>query len=171
MPSRALGELARLLGDEETAQLRLGERDASFEVGGIHLTTRLIEGDFPRYQGLIPSERPNRLTVDRLALLEAIRRVRLMAVETTPIRLAMSADGLELIVISQDVGQAHETLDATYDGEELTVAFNADYLLDGVEVSDGDEVVLETVDALKPAVMQATESSDFLYLLMPVRVS
>jgi DNA polymerase-3 subunit beta len=171
VPSRALSELGRLLGDEETAQLRLGERDASFEVGGVHLTTRLIEGDFPRYQGLIPSDRPNRLTIDRLALLEAIRRVRLMAVETTPIRLAMSASGLELIVISQDVGQAHETLDAVYDGEELTVAFNADYLLDGVEVASGDEVTLETVDALKPAVMQSSDSSDFLYLLMPVRVS
>jgi DNA polymerase-3 subunit beta len=171
VPSRALSELARLLGDEPTAQLRLGERDASFEVGGVHLTTRLIEGDFPRYQGLIPSERPNRLTVDRQALLEAIRRVRLMAVETTPIRLAMSSEGLELIVISQDIGQAHETLDAVYDGEELTVAFNADYLLDGVEVVTGEEVILETVDALKPAVMQATDSTGFLYLLMPVRVS
>jgi DNA polymerase-3 subunit beta len=171
VPSRALGELARLLGEESTVALRLGERDASFEVGGVHLTTRLIEGDFPRYQGLIPSDRPNRLTVDRQALLEAIRRVRLMAVETTPIRLAMSQDGLELIVISQDVGQAHETLDATYEGEDLTVAFNADYLLDGVEVADGDEVTLETVDALKPAVLETTESPGFLYLLMPVRVS
>ena len=64
----------------------------------------------------------------------------------------MSADGLELVAITQDVGQAHEELDAKYEGTELTVAFNPEYLLDGVEVTPGDEVMLETVDALKPAV-------------------
>ena len=67
-------------------------------------------------------------------------------------RLAMRADGLELIAITQDVGQAHEELDAKYEGTELTVAFNPEYLLDGIEVTPGDEVTLETLDALKPAV-------------------
>ncbi|MCU1496199.1 MAG: dnaN [Acidimicrobiales bacterium] len=172
VPSRALRELERLLGSAEEITLRLGEREATFEVDGIRLTTRLIEGEFPNYRGLIPATHPNRLTVGREALVEAVRRVKLMAREpNTPVRLAMSADGLELVAITQDVGQAHEQLDAGYAGEDLTVAFNPDYLLSGVEVTPGDEITLDTVDAQKPAVIRSAGAQEFLYLLMPVRVS
>ncbi len=170
VPSRALRELERLLGGAGEVTLRLGERDATFEIARTRLTTRLIEGEFPNYRGLIPSTYPNRLTVGREALLDAARRVRLMAREATPVRLSMSADGLELVAITQDVGQAHEQLDAKYEGTELTVAFNPEYLLQGVEVTPGDEITLESVDHQKPAVIRSTEGSEFLYLLMPVRV-
>lgn len=175
VPSRALREVERLLSGADELTLRLGERDATIEVrsaaGLTRLTTRLIEGDFPNYRGLIPTSQPNRLTVSREALLDAVRRVRLMAREATPVRLAMSGDGLELVAITQDVGEAHEQLDAGYDGAELTVAFNPEYLLDGIDVATGDDVVLETLDAQKPAVLRGTNGGDFLYLLMPVRVS
>lgn len=172
VPSRALKELERLLGSAEEVTLRVGEREATFEVGDLRLTTRLIEGAFPSYQGLIPQSLPNRLTVAREVLVEAVRRVKLMAREpNTPVRLSMSSDGLELIAITQDVGQAHEQLDAEYAGEELVVAFNPDYLLSGVDVTPGDEITLDTVDAQKPAVIRPASSQEFLYLLMPVRVS
>jgi DNA polymerase-3 subunit beta len=151
--------------------LHLGERDATFEAGPVRLTTMLIEGDFPNYKGLIPSAHPNRLTVSREALLEGVRRVKLLAREATPVRLAMSSDGLDLVAVTQDVGQAHESLDAKYEGAELTVAFNPEYLLQGIEVLPGDEVLLETVDSLKPALVKSPEHPEFLYLLMPVRVS
>jgi DNA polymerase-3 subunit beta len=171
VPSKALSELSRALGGADEIVLRLGDRDASFEVGDTRLTTRLIEGEFPNYRGLIPSSYPNRLTVGREPLLDAVRRVRLMAREATPVRLSMRPDGLELLAVTQDVGQAHEELDAKYEGSELTVAFNPEYLAQGVEVTPGDEVVIESLDALKPAVIRSTEGADFLYLLMPVRVS
>ena len=149
----------------------LGERDASFLIDGVRLSTRLIEGEFPNYRGLIPQSQPNRLTVGRTALIDALRRVKLMAREATPVRLTMSADGLELVAITQDVGQAHEQLDAQYEGTDLTVAFNPDYLMNGLDVTPGDEVSIETVDTLKPALLRSLETTDFLYLLMPVRVS
>ena len=171
VPSRALDELGRMLAGIDTVELRLGERDASFSVGETRLTTRLIEGEFPNYRGLIPASYPTQLTVGRDALLEAIRRVQLMAREATPVRLVMKTDGLELVAITQDVGQAHEEIDAKYEGAELTVAFNPEYLQKGVEVAPGDEIVISTLDALKPAVLRSTENEDFLYLLMPVRVS
>lgn len=171
VPSRALTELTRLASGDAEVQLFLGERDASFTVDNVRLTTRLIEGDFPNYRGLIPEANPNLLTVERAALLDAVRRVRLLAQEATPVRLAMSSDGLEIIAMTQDVGQAHESVDAGYEGEELTVAFNADYLVDGIEVAPGDEITLESVDALKPAVLRSPGHEEFLYLLMPVRVS
>lgn len=172
VPSRALREVERLLsGVKEEVTLRLGERDATFEAATTRIATRLIEGEFPNYRGLIPSSYPNRLVVGREPLLEAVRRVRLLARDSTPVRLVLTTDLLQLVAITQDVGEAHETVDAKYDGDELTVAFNPEYLAQGIDVTPGDEVVLETIDALKPAVLRSTESADFLYLLMPVRVS
>lgn len=171
VPSRALAEVVKLLGGKGALVVRLGERDASFEVGGVHVTTRLIEGAFPNYRGLIPASHPNTLRVSREALLDAVRRVRLLAQEATPVRLGMRQGTVELIAVTQDVGQAHEALDASYEGEELTVAFNPEYLLDGIEAAPGDELILHSVDALKPAVIQGSDTEEFLYLLMPVRVS
>lgn len=171
VPSRALAELARLLGDDDEVDLRLGERDATFRVHGVRLTTRLIEGTFPPHEKLIPSEYPNRLHVGRLALLEAVRRVRLLARDGTPVRLLQRQEGLELLAVDPAVGEAREEVDARYDGQELTVAFNPEFLLQGAEAVVGDELVLETLDASKPAVLRSTEHDDFLYLLMPIRVA
>lgn len=171
VPSRALQEVIRLLGDVEQVSVRFSEREASFSVGAVTITTRLIEGEFPSYQGLIPAHQPNRLTIGREGFITAVRRVRLMAQDSTPIRLDMSAAGLELSATTQDVGQAREQLDAVFEGEDLTVAFNPEYLLDGAEAAPGEEIVLHTVDALKPAVIRTPESEQFLYLLMPVRIN
>ena len=171
VPSRALNEVVRALGSADSLTLVLGEREASFVIDGIRLTTRLIDGDFPNYRGLIPQSQPNRLTIGRAPLIDAVRRVKLMAREATPVRLTMRDGSVELVAITQDIGQAHEELDATYTGTELTVAFNPEYLLTGLEVTPGDEISLETVDSLKPALLRSTENANFLYLLMPVRVS
>ncbi|HZN13656.1 MAG TPA: DNA polymerase III subunit beta [Acidimicrobiales bacterium] len=173
VPSRALAELQRLLSGAEEVTLRLGEHDVTFEVGTTRLTTRLIEGEFPNYRQLIPASYPNRLIISKDALLDAVKRVKLLVRDqTTPVRLAMRADGVELTVTNPEEGKATEDVDAKYEGTEMTVAFNPAYLSDGVEAITGDEVLLETLDALKPATLRATEASgEYLYLLMPVRVS
>lgn len=171
VPSKALEELTRVLQGSDSVTLRLAERDATFVVGDTRLTTRLIEGEFPNYRQLIPSAHPNRLTVGREPLLDALRRVKLLAREATPVRIALKGEGIELTAVTQDVGQAHEDLDAKYEGVEMVIAFNPEYLADGIDAVEGDEVTLETVDALKPAVVRSVESQDYLYLLMPVRVS
>ncbi len=182
VPSRALGELARILAGAERVSLRLGERDATFEVRavgapddasspGTRLTTRLIEGQFPNYRQLIPERHPNCLTVGREPLLDALRRVKLLARETIPVRLALRAGGVQLSATTQDVGQAEEDLDAKYEGAEMNISFNPEYLADGIEAVAGDEVTLETLDSVKPAVVRSVERSDYLYLLMPIRVS
>lgn len=171
VPSRALGELQRLISESEQVTLKLAEHYAQFEVGTVRLTTRLIPGDFPNYNGLIPTDHPNRLTVERNQLLEVVRRVRLLAQDSTPVRLTMAGGTLEVVAITQDVGKATETMQAQYEGEDLTVAFNPGYLIDGIEAAAGDEVTLETADAVKPALLRAVGDERFLYLLMPVRVS
>jgi DNA polymerase-3 subunit beta len=170
VPGRALSELQRLIGGGDDLVMRLGDRDAAFEVGGTKLTTRLIEGEFPNYRQLIPASHPNVLTVEREPLLEAIRRVKILARDATPVRLQMGGDTLRLTAITQDVGNASEELDATYAGTELTVAFNPDYFAAGVEACSTDSITLSTLDALKPAVVRGVGAEDYLYLLMPVRV-
>jgi DNA polymerase III subunit beta len=170
LPSRALRELERVLPAVGEVVLRLGERDATFELDGVRLTTRLIEGEFPNYRQLIPSSYPNRLVIAREPLLEAIRRVRVMAIDATPVRLTIEADEVRLNTVNQDQGTADAVVEARFEGTPLTVAFNPQYLFEGVEAAGGAEVMLDTLDALKPAVVRPVDREDFLYLLMPVRV-
>jgi DNA polymerase-3 subunit beta len=86
------------------------------------------------------------------------------------VRLHLGGDTVRLTAINQDIGNASEELDATYEGTELVVAFNPDYLAAGVEACTGDSVTLTTRDGLKPAVLRGTGVDDYLYLLMPVRI-
>ena len=183
VPARALGELQRLLPSKEPAKdadaaggatvgFSVGDLDATFTVGGVCVSTRLLDGKFPDYRQLIPPGYPNQLRVGKEALLDALRRVRLLVRDnTTPVRLSMRPGGVELTVVSQEVGHASEDVDADFEGEEHSVAFNPSYLIDGVEAVLGDEIVLEALDSGKPATVRAPDHDDYRYLLMPVRVS
>ncbi len=194
VPARALAELQKLSvlgltsresgspsakdgeGSESSAVpaigLSIGDHDVTFTAGEVKVSTRLLDGSYPDYRQLIPAEYPNQLHVGKDSLLDALRRVRLLVRDnTTPVRLSMRPGGVDLTVMSQEVGDASETVDADFEGTELTIAFNPTYLIDGVEAVTGDEVLLETVDATKPATVRAAEEASFRYLLMPVRVS
>ena len=171
IPSRALDVVKRILGDGNELSVVLGEKEAVFKIGDTSIVTRLIEGEFPNYKGLIPEKNKNKLIINREETLAALQRVKLLAREATPIRLSMTDKKIELLAIEQDIGQATEIIDGTYSGEEITVAFNPDYLIDGLDVISTEEVSLETTDALKPAILKGLNEETFLYLLMPVRVS
>ena len=134
------------------------------------LTVRIIDAKFPNYRQLLPDGYPNRLTVSKEALLEAVGRAALVAEDHIPVRLNLHEGGVELSVIRQEVGEETEHLEGTYNGEEMTIAFNTRYLTDGVTVVSGDTVVLETIDPLKPGLVHGGESDAFRYLLMPVRL-
>ncbi|MDZ4826941.1 MAG: DNA polymerase III subunit beta [Actinomycetota bacterium] len=170
--AKGLAEVQRLAGDGQI-EVVLRERDVVFRTSRAEVTARLIEGEFPNYEQLIPSSYPNRLTVAREALMDALDRVQIVGQnrDNAAVRLAMSGGGLELSMSAQDVGNAQETLDAKFEGGELTVAFNPVFLRDGVEAMDTDEVALETIDPLKPATLRSADGGEFLYLLMPVRTS
>jgi DNA polymerase-3 subunit beta len=170
--AKGLAEVQRLAGDGEI-EVVLRERDVVFRTSRAEVTARLIEGDFPNYEQLIPSGYPNRLIVTRASLIEALDRVQIVGQnrDNAAVRLRMSASGLELSMSAQDVGNAQESVDAKFEGTELTVAFNPTFLHDGIDAVDTEEIVLETVDPLKPATLHAADNGDFLYLLMPVRTS
>ena len=171
IPSRALDVVKRILSEGNELAVVLGEKEAVFKIGDTSIVTRLIEGEFPNYKGLIPEKNKNKLIINREETLAALQRVNLLAREATPIRLSMTDKKIELLAIEQDIGQATEIIEGIYSGEEITVAFNPDYLIDGLDVISTEEVSLETTDALKPAILKGLNEETFLYLLMPVRVS
>ena len=149
-----------------------GELDATFWVDGVQVTTRLLDGQFPNYRVLVPPHHATSVRVAKQAMIEALRRMKLLIQDaTTPVRLAMSDHGIDLSVMSQEVGRADETVDARVEGEEVVVAFNPSYLIDGVDAVVGDEVVMDILDATKPAILRSPEREDYRYLIMPVRVS
>jgi DNA polymerase-3 subunit beta len=108
--------------------------------------------------------------VKKDGLLEAVGRASLVAEDHIPVRLSLHDGGVELSVIRQEVGEETEHLAGEYDGEDMTIAFNTRYLTDGVNAVTSDEVVLHTLDPLKPGLLTGTEGEDFRYLLMPVRL-
>ncbi|MEP6624191.1 MAG: DNA polymerase III subunit beta [Acidimicrobiia bacterium] len=170
--ARGLNEVQRVFSSGQI-NVTLGDREVRFANESRSVTTRLIEGDFPSYEQLIPSGYPNKLTVSRAALEEAVRLMQIVGEgrEGTPVRLAMSASGLELSATAQERADAAEAIDAKFEGTDLTVAFNPQFLLDGLLAINGEEAVLESMDPLKPATLRSAEHPEFMYLLMPVRIS
>jgi len=170
--AKGLGEVQRLIEKGEV-EVVLSEREVVFRVDGTEVTTRLIEGDFPNYEQLIPPSYPNKLTVAREVFADAVKRVRLVGQgrDNAPVRVAMTSTGVELSAVAQDVGEAHEEIEAKHEGGDVTVAFNSQFLLDGVEAVGAEEITIETIDPLKPAVMRGAGVTEYLYLLMPVRIS
>jgi DNA polymerase-3 subunit beta len=171
VPERALSEAGRAAGAEDKGEveLSLDQSQVTFRIGALTLTSRLIEGQFPNYRQLLPEGYENRLTVSRQQLLDAVKRVGLLARENTPVRLEFNALGVRLSSQSPDLGGAVEAVEARYEGQDITVAFNPNYLADGLQAATGESVRLEIKDGLKPGVVRG-EGSDFTYLVMPVRL-
>ena len=168
VPYRALREVGRTIGDTKLG-VQLDSREAAFSSARGRMTARVIEATFPNYGQLLPDAYPSRLTVAKSALLEAVARAALVAEDHIPVRLSLHEGGVELSVSRQEVGEETEHIEAEYSGEDMTIAFNTRYLTDGVSAVAGDEVILETIDPLKPGMISGG-GDGFQYLLMPVRL-
>ena len=156
VPERALTEAGRAAANDEkgSVSIYLDDAQVAFRMGSLTLTSRLIEGEFPNYRQLLPEAHESRLTVSRQQLLDAVRRVGLLARDTTPVRIEFNALGVKLSSSSPDLGEAVETVEARYEGEDLTVAFNPQYLADGLNACSGESVRLDVRDGLKPGVVR-----------------
>jgi DNA polymerase III subunit beta len=170
VPARALLELARIAQGASELQLGVQENQVLFASDGILLTTRRIEGQFPNYRQLIPESFEHELTLPRDELLDVVRRVAVMAQRNAPLRLRFAEGELTVSAQTQDVGEARETMPAAFAGDVLDIGFNPEFLRDGVESADGDEVRLKLISPLRPAVLQGA-AEDFSYLIMPIRLA
>ena len=169
VPFRGLREVGRSIGSPKISVV-IGDREATLSSDRGSLTARLIEGTFPNYRQLLPDGYPNMLKVAKADFVDAVGRASLVAEDHIPIKLSLKDGGVELSVTRQDVGGETELVEGTYEGEEMTIAFNPRYLNDGITAIDDDEIVIEAVDPLKPGLLHGGSDTNFRYLLMPVRL-
>jgi DNA polymerase-3 subunit beta len=181
VPAKVLGETARALTSGAEVQVSLGGDEPASLIGfsgaGRQTTTRLISGEYPRYQALLPSEFNAVAELPASSFAEAVRRVALVAERNTPVRLAFSAGQLVLEAGASDEAQAVEVLEADFTGEDLQIAFNPQFLLDGIGAIDSDTARLSFTSPTKPAVItgkggsdaSAEGTPDYRYVLMPIR--
>lgn len=173
IPARALRELGRILTAEgaESAAVSLLPNQAIFEAGSITLTTRLIDGQFPNFRQLLPESYEHDVRLPRPEFLDVTRRVSQLAQRNAPLRLSFTAGELTVAAETPDVGDATETMPAAFDGEDLEIGFNPEFLKEGIESVEGDEVVLRLISPLRPGLLQPVDGEDFRYLVMPIRLN
>jgi DNA polymerase III subunit beta len=181
VPAKTLNDTAKTLGPlggSVTIALSrggVGEGMIGFAGGTRRSTSRLLDGDFPKVRSLRPDTHSAQAKVPVSALQEVVRRVSLVAERATPVRLRFSEDGLVVEAGGTEDARASEAMDCTFTGDPLTIAFNHQYLLDGLAALDGPVAVLSFTDPKKPAIIAPAGedgeiSSGYWYLIMPVRI-
>jgi DNA polymerase-3 subunit beta len=173
IPARALRELGRLVAAGEVAEVGVSllPNQAVFRAGGILLNTRLIDGQFPNFRQLLPESYEHDVRLPRPEFLEVVRRVSQLAQRNAPLRLSFSQGELKVSASTPDVGDAEEAMPAAFEGEELEIGFNPEFLRDGIESVGGDEVLLRLISPLRPGLLQPVDHEDFRYLVMPIRLN
>lgn len=170
VPTKAVNELIRILKDEGTVKIHVGKNQASFEFDEVTLTTKLIEGTYPNFRQVIPSQCEQRIAVEREVLLTALKRVALLTSEkSSSIKLTFGKNKLKISASSPDVGEAHESVPIKYNAKEIQVAFNPDYIMEPLRNLVNDEIYVELTDDLSPGVIKC--DVPFIYVLMPMRIS
>jgi DNA polymerase-3 subunit beta len=170
IPARALQELSRIAGSSSEIQLGVLDNHVVFGSDGSWLTTRRIDGQFPNYRQLIPEQFEYELALPRDELLEVVRRVSLMAQRNSPLRLRFADGEVTVSAVTQDVGEARESMPAPFTGDTLEIGFNAEFLRDGLESITSDSLKFKLISPLRPAVLEGGDD-DYVYLIMPIRLA
>lgn len=173
VPARALRELARLVeaGGEDSLQVWLTRNQAIFRVGSVSLSSRLIDGQFPNHSQLLPESYEHEVKLPRAELLEVTRRVSQLAQRNAALRLSFGEGELVVSAETPDLGDAREALPAPYSGELLEIGFNPEFVRDGLESIDSDEVVFKLISPLRPGLLEPAGKEGFRYLVMPIRLN
>lgn len=176
VPVKALNELVRILSDsEEKLQVTIGGGQVLFKSKVFSFFSRLIEGQFPPYENIIPEESNNKLNIEREKLLLSLKRAVILAQERETPKLVKirASDGKMIITANtQDLGQAYEEVE--YKGEavkELAIAFNARFLIDVLGTIPNTNISFEISDPVKPAVVRPSEQNGYLYVVMPIKTA
>ena len=180
LPAKTVGELTRLLDKGEKVKINFNERRAAFQIATdkdssglvdhVYLYSKVVEGNYPNYQQVIPKETHQRIKLERELFLQCVHRAALVCSEkANSVKIKLSSNLLELTAQSPDFGEAHESMAIGYSGPELQVAFNPAFLMDPLRALSKDEVFFEVKDEVSPGVFKTLES--FVCVIMPVRLS
>jgi DNA polymerase-3 subunit beta len=170
VPARSLTELVRIAQEVDEVQVGVQENHVVFGADGVWLTTRRIDGQFPNHKQLIPETFEHEVSLPREEFLEVVRRTSVMAQRNSPLRLRFANGEVTVSAQTQDVGEARETLPIAFTGEELEIGFNPEFLRDGIDSVDTEEVQLKLISPLRPGLIYSAEEA-FSYLIMPIRLA
>jgi DNA polymerase-3 subunit beta len=173
VPARALQELARIATAVGAESLNVSARQNQivFELDGVVLSSRLIDGQFPNYRQLLPETSEHELRVAREELTDVVRRISLLAQKNAPVRLAFTTGELTVSARTPDVGEASEALPIPFQGEPFDIGFNPEFLRDGLESVESEDLVLKLTSPLRPGLIESADGSGFVYLVMPIRLN
>jgi DNA polymerase III subunit beta len=173
VPARALQELVRIAqqAPSETIAVSVGQNQAIFELGDVVLSSRLIDGQFPNYRQLLPESVEHELRLASAEVTDVVRRISLLAQKNAPLRLSFSEGTLTVSAQTPDVGEASEAIPVPFTGEPFEIGFNPEFLRDGLESIESDELVLKLISPLRPGLVESPDTGDFVYLIMPIRLN
>ena len=142
-----------------------------FELDGVVLSSRLIDGQFPNYRQLLPETFEHELRIAAAELTEVVRRISLLAQKNAPLRLAFDTGELTVSAQTPDVGEALESMPVPFQGDPLEIGFNPEFLRDGLEAVEEGDVLLKLISPLRPGLIESGEDGGFQYLIMPIRLN
>jgi DNA polymerase III subunit beta len=173
VPARALQELVRIAAQTELETLTVSPRQNQivFSFDGVVLSSRLIDGQFPNYRQLLPERSEHELRLAREELTDVVRRISLLAQKNAPVRLAFAPGEVTVSARTPDVGEASEAMPVPFQGEPFDIGFNPDFLRDGLESVESDELTLKLTSPLRPGLIESADGSGFVYLVMPIRLN
>jgi DNA polymerase-3 subunit beta len=180
LPAKTVSELNRLLDKGTKVKINFNERRAAFQISTdkdtsglidhVYLYSKVVEGNYPNYQQVVPKETHQRIKLERELLLQCVHRAQLVCSEkANSVKIKISSNLLEIFAASSDFGEAHESMAIGYNGPDLQVAFNPAFLMDPLKALTKDEVFFEVKDEVSPGVFKTLES--FICVIMPVRLS
>jgi DNA polymerase III subunit beta len=181
LPAKTVVELTRMLDKGEKVRLAVTEKRAAFQidtndnensglVDRIYLFSKVVDGNYPNYQQVIPKETHQRIKLERELFLQCIHRAALVTSEkSNSVKMKLNSNLLEITASSPDFGESHESMAIEYSGPELQVAFNPQFLMDPLRALANDQVFFEIKDEVSPGVFKTLEN--FLCVIMPVRLS
>lgn len=174
VPGKALGEVGRILNSsgEATVDIYPSQNHIKFDIGSVKLVSRLIQGEYMNYRGIIPQTAETTLTVDPKVILSAIERAVLVITSDDrrfPVRLSMSDDETLVVSANTDVGSLREEISVTTAGNKIDIDFNPKYFLDALKAIDEDEISIIFNGSMGPCVLRPVDSQEFAYLVLPLR--
>jgi DNA polymerase-3 subunit beta len=147
------------------------EHQVIFVVGDVTLSSRLVEGRFPNYKQLLPDAFEHELHLNGPEVSEVVRRISLLAQKNAPLRMRFSEGSLEVSAQTPDIGEASESLPVPFKGEPLEIGFNPEFLRDGLESAESEDLVFKLISPLRPGLIQSGDDGGFIYLVMPIRLN
>lgn len=174
IPGKTLGEINKILSseEEENVNIYFGDKHVLFDLGSSRVVSRLLEGDFLRYEQVFSPDYETKILVDRRNFLMSIERAALISREGKKNPIRVEIDGDKMIITSNaELGTSREELDVVLEGKEIVIAFNPKYLIDALRAIDDDNVYIQFISPLTPCIINPEEGDHYKYLILPIRVN